>query len=168
MTAAENICLLTSARMQETITRMAFQILESQAESSALTLLGVGKRGLQLAKQLSEQLQPLGNFSLHTGHLHILRSKTHQPTDAKIVEKVPCNGKKILLIDDVLNTGRTLAVCLAEVMKQTPKQVHTAVLVARSHTLFPIEVNFVGKHLHTTLDDYVEVQFGKQAGVYLR
>ena len=167
MSIAEKICLLTSTRMQETIVRMTFQILEAQSNSGALSLLGVGEKGLQLTNQLAERLQLLGNFNIHIGHLRILRSEKEQPIGAEIVKKVPSKGRRVLLVDDVLNTGRTLAVCFAEVLKQTPKQLHTAVLISRSHKLFPIEVNFVGKNLRTTLDDYVEVRFGKKSGVYL-
>lgn len=160
-------CLLTADHMQEKITRMAFEILETHVACKSLTLLGVGRRGMCLAKQLAHILQPLGNFSLEIEQLHMLRNNKKQPTGATFCNKVTCRRRNILLIDDVLNTGRTLAHCLTEILKQSPKQVHTAILIARSHKLFPIEVNFVGYQLSAMLDNYVEVQFGKEAGAYL-
>ena len=76
--------------------------------------------------------------------------------------------KCIVLIDDVLNTGRTLAYSLKPFTSLEIKKIEVAVLVNRSHTLFPIVPTYSGYELATTLTDHVEVKLGKDASVYLR
>ena len=168
MALVEKTCLLTSARVEEITERIVFQVIEAYTGTKSLTMLGVDMRGLQFAERLAKKLQLLGDLNLHFGQLHMLRTEDGQPTGAHFTEKVPCKGRKVLLVDDVLNTGRTLALCFAEVLKRVPKRVDTAVLIARNHKLFPIEAKFVGKNLYTTLEEYVEVHFDEPAGVYLR
>ena len=160
-------CLLTAASMQKTIQRMVFQVLEVHAALGTLTLLGVGQRGLRLATQMSDILQPLSVFKLHLGLLDILRDKKNAPVGISIDKRVRCRARSVLLVDDVLNTGHTLACCCAELLAQGAKQVYTAVLIERSHKRYPIEANIVGRKLYTTLEEYIEVKLEGQMGVYL-
>ena len=83
--------------------------------------------------------------------------------DIKIVKK-----KCIIVVDDVLNTGRTLAYGLKPFLDTEVKKIETAVLVNRSHTLFPIYPQYTGYELSTTIKEHVVVELGKDAAVYLK
>jgi len=76
-------------------------------------------------------------------------------------------GKNIILVDDVLNTGRTFAYGMKPFLNIEVKKIETAVLVNRSHTLFPIYPQYTGYELATTIKDHVEVNLGKETAVYL-
>ena len=160
-------CLFDATRMQETIHRMAFELLEAYVPQKSVTVVGVGEKGTCLAQRLIRELQPLGNFSLLLGRIDPIQDEKKQVVSASFSEDVPCRSRSVLLIDDVLNTGRTLAFCLMEILKKVPKQVHTTVLVERSHKRYPIEVNTVGYRLSTTLEHYVSVNFEQNPGIYL-
>ena len=161
--------LLTKKEIEEKLSRMAYQLLETYDPLDRLIFLGMGTRGVHLCKHLASHLADLANLDLPIGKL-ILKpsSKEMQEIDITLPRDILCKGKDILIVDDVLNTSYTLALAFTAVMRLQPHSVRTAVLIERSHKSFPIEVNFVGMSLATTLDEYVEVRLTKSAGVYLR
>ena len=167
MSTTERICLLTAQRMEQKIERMAFQIIESHFSCTFLTVLGVGARGFSLAEKLTSHFGSLARFKFQLSELDVIKDTRHRPVSVAFASSLQAQGV-VLLVDDVLNTGQTLALCLRQVLTLNPQQVDTAVLIERSHKLFPIEAHFVGHKLSTTLSDYVEVSFDPPMGVYLK
>ena len=95
--------------------------------------------------------------------LAIIQSEVKLDVAIKDIKK-----KCIVIIDDVLNTGRTLAYAFKPFLELEVKKIEVAVLVNRSHTLYPVQPTYTGYQLGTTLTDHVEVKLGKDAAVYLR
>ena len=151
--------------MKRTILRIGHEIQEAHYDSENLLILGVKKRGWQLAEQLIAHLKSLSPpFSLQSMSLEIkgeqgrhFSSASDIPTDWK--------GANILLIDDVLNTGITLAKSMSLLMQAKPKRLEIGILVDRNHKRFPIEAKYVGYQLNTTLEEFIHVDFG--SGIYL-
>lgn len=166
MPTLEKTCLLSADQIEEKIRRIAFQILEAHFTRKSLTVLGVDARGFALAEQISAQVKDLGNFSCELAQIRVIKNKAQQPIRAECLSKIRSLGT-LLLVDDVLNTGLTLSLCLKELLQFRPKQIDTVIFIERSHKLFPIEAKFVGHRLSTILDNYVEVSFEQPAGVYL-
>jgi pyrimidine operon attenuation protein/uracil phosphoribosyltransferase len=131
-------------------------------------LAGIDGQGYILAKNIEKELKsisPLGILLVKVSLDKLSPVQSEVTVDAKAKE---LKKKCIILIDDVLNTGRTLAYAMKPFTVVEIKKIEVAVLVNRSHTLFPIVPTYSGYELATTLTDHVEVKLGKEASVYLR
>ncbi len=125
-------------------------------------------RGYALAKIIEKELKSISPVAVVLAKVSLDKLA---PVQSEVTTDVPAKDLKkkcIILIDDVLNTGRTLAYALKPFTSVEIKKIEVAVLVNRSHTLFPIVPTYSGYELATTLTDHVEVKLGKDASVYLR
>lgn len=133
--------VLSPAQVDRVLHRMALEIRERNLETPEITLLPASLRGVPLAQRLGELLQIEG------AHSQLLYASTE------------AQGDVILLVDDVLYTGRTLLSCLSDLWHlHAPSQIQIAVLVDRGHRSFPVAADYVGLRLATTLQQYVEVR----------
>jgi pyrimidine operon attenuation protein/uracil phosphoribosyltransferase len=92
-----------------------------------------------------------------------------KPTTIVIEKDIDVDGKTILLIDDVANSGRTMLYALKPLLEKHPKKIQTLALVERTHKTFPIDVDYIGLSISTTLDEhiYVEVDNGRVVGAWM-
>ena len=158
--------LFTAAQCQAQIARLAVQILEANYEQSALCLLGIEGQGAALAQMLSEQINKRRAAGVSVGTLHMPKHVGSLPTVT--LQGLPSEvlpGSTAVLVDDVLNTGQTLAYAFTWLMGYNPANVQVAVLVGRDHRRYPIAPDFVGHRVSTTLEAHIEVVLGQ--GVYL-
>jgi len=166
MAAAQQI--LTSAQMDRKIKRMAVQIHEHNFESMQLTLVGVASSGYALAQRLQAEMV---NFPLEVNlvRLALDKSAKSQPLVDLDTPVAQLAGAPLVLVDDVLNTGRTLWYALNAFSGIVLPKVEVAVMVARNHSLFPIKANYVGYSISTTLSDHIVVELEDQdkLGAYL-
>lgn len=134
--------------------RIAWQILEEHYGQKKIVLVGLADKGVFLAKELEQRLKAISKLEVSV--LDIIVDK-----DAPLKSKVEFSGgknvsnKAVILVDDVLNSGKTLIAALKEVLNYQPTQVSVAVLANRDHHKFPIEANFVGISLATTLQEHI-------------
>ena len=156
--------ILTSSKVDQIIQRMAYQIYENNM-GEKIALIGVDHGGRQLAESIDSTLTEISGkkSSCYT----ILLDKENPLSkeislDAYVSE---LEGKSVILCDDVLNTGRTLAYSLSKLLSLKVKKVETAVLVLRTHGQFPIYANYKGYELSTTINEHVQVIPGE--GVFL-
>ncbi|MBC6408997.1 MAG: phosphoribosyltransferase [Ekhidna sp.] len=156
--------ILSSSKVDQIVQRMAYQIYENNMEEE-IALIGVDNGGRKLAERIDVTLTEIsGEKSIcYT----ILLDKENPLSkeislDAAISE---LEGKTIILCDDVLNTGKTLAHSLSRLLLLKVKKVETAVLVLRAHGKFPIYANYKGYELSTTINEHVQVIPGE--GVFL-
>ncbi len=165
---AEKALVLSDAQIKQKIKRMAVQILENNFKEKIMVIAGIDGQGYQFAKLISKELSAISPIAIVTAKVTVDK---FAPTQSEVALDLPAKeikNKCVVLVDDVLNTGRTLAFAFKPFLEIGVKKMEVAVLVNRSHTQFPIMPTYTGYELTTTLRDHVEVTLGKQSVVYLR
>ena len=166
--ASEKSLVLNGSQVIQKIRRIAYEIYENNFSEKSIVLAGIDGQGYALAKILEKELKSISPLTVVLVKVSLDK---FAPVQSEVTIDVPTKEIKkkcIVLIDDVLNTGRTLAYSLKPFTVLEIKKIEVAVLVNRSHTLFPIVPTYSGYELATTLTDHVEVKLGKEASVYLR
>lgn len=162
--------ILTSLQTRQKIRRIAFEIYEQNFEESTIILAGIAGEGYEFAKILTEELRSISPLDVKL--VQLLFDKTiHQQSEIKFDDaSVQLENQVAVVVDDVLNTGRTLAFALEPFLKVRMKKLQVAVIVDREHHLFPVSANYVGYSLSTTISERVEVILSRSSeeGVYLR
>jgi len=161
--------ILSDQQVQQKIKRIAYEVYENNFKEKEIILAGIVDKGYDLANHISKELASISDLKVT---LVAVTLDKFAPTQSEI--SLDCKeealvNKCIILIDDVLNTGRTMAYSLKPFLNVKVKKLETAVLVNRSHTNFPISCKYTGYQLSTTINEHVEVELkkGKKA-VYLR
>ena len=160
--------ILSPLQVKQKIERIAHEIWENDFDEKEIVLVGIANRGYQVAEKISAVLKNISPFQVE-----LLKIELHKdlPLENDIVLSAPLdslNGKTIVLIDDVLNSGRTLIYAARYLLTVPIKKLNTVVLVDRRHRKFPIKADFVGLTLSTTLKEHISVEFEKDsASVYL-
>lgn len=168
MTATtDQIVVLTASQMDQKIRRMAYEIYESNYGTNELILAGICEQGETLAKKLAAILEEISAIKTQVIMVPLDKKKPSNPMpDDSIPQKL--TNKVVVMVDDVLNTGKTLAYSLKPFLDKKIKRIEVAVLVNRSHTAFPISPQYTGYELSTTLSEHIVVKMaGKDKGVYL-
>ena len=162
--------ILNAEQIRQKIRRIAFQIFETNFEESALLLAGIAGEGYVLAEALAHELQQIAPFAVELCALHIDKSQMAQPSVTPERELTDLADKVIIVIDDVLYTGRTLAFSLYPFLAVPVRKLQVAVLVDRNHPRYPVAADYKGYELSTTLTDHVEVVLSDEnrMGMYLR
>ncbi|MBW3546211.1 MAG: phosphoribosyltransferase [Bacteroidetes bacterium] len=166
---AEQNLILTEAQVKQILRRIAFEIYENNFNEKHIILVGVYDKGYLIAEMIKNQLDQVVEEGMKTTLVRLDINKEN-PVSSDVTLDIPhekLKGKSIILIDDVLNTGKTVAHCLKSLLEVEIKKIETAVLVNRSHKAFPISANYKGYELSTTIDEHVDVRLGEGAGVYL-
>ncbi|RCW70781.1 bifunctional pyr operon transcriptional regulator/uracil phosphoribosyltransferase PyrR [Saliterribacillus persicus] len=158
--------VLDNAAIRRALTRIAHEILERNKGVDDLMLIGIKTRGLPLAKRLQERIKEIEGIEVSLGELDITlyrddlshAAENSEPTlaDAKINDRI--TGKKVILVDDVLYTGRTVRAAMDAIMDQgRPSQIQLAVLVDRGHRELPIRADYIGKNIPTAQSEVITV-----------
>ena len=165
---AEKSLILDAVQVKQKIRRMAYEIYEHNVKEKSLVVAGIEGQGFVLAQLLVKELESISPLKAKLVKVMMDKQAPQQSEvtidcEAKLLQK-----KCIVLVDDVLNTGRTFAYGLKPFLDIEVKKIEVAVLVNRSHTLFPVYPQYTGYELSTTINDHVEVNLGKETAVYLR
>lgn len=165
---AERSLILDADQIKQKIRRMAFEIYEHNFDVKTLVIAGIDGHGYTLAKLLMQQLESMSPLTIKLVKVMLDKTAPQQSEIALDCDVKDIRKKCIILVDDVLNTGRTFAYGMKPFLNTEVKKIETAVLVNRSHTLFPIYPQYTGYELATTLKEHVEVRLEKgDTGVYL-
>jgi pyrimidine operon attenuation protein/uracil phosphoribosyltransferase len=160
--------VLTKKEVQQRIKRIAYEILERNFKEKELVLAGIFENGYTFAKILQKELAEI--CTIETKLIKVTLDKL-TPSQSEVsldVETSTLKNKNILLIDDVLNTGRTTAYALKPFLATRIKSIQTVFMVNRGHHSFPISADFVGYSMATSLKEHIEVDLSaKNMGVYL-
>ncbi len=146
--------LLSHDEINLKLERIAWQILENHVHAKTIVLVGLIDRGADVANKLKIILEKHTTTIIQLTTIHIDK-KNPLKTPTQIHNPSILNDSNVILVDDVLNSGITMAAALKEVLNYTPKSVMTAVLANRDHNQFPIQANFVGLSLATTLKEHI-------------
>jgi len=169
MSVAEKINrVLDTEQVQQKITRIAYEIFENNFKEKTIVIAGIDGQGFLLAKQIANELGKIAAMQVRIVKVSLDKSAPLQSEAAIDAEGKDLKKKCVVLVDDVLNTGRTLAYAMKPFLNVEVKKIEVAVLVNRSNTLFPITPTYTGYELATTLTERVEVVLGKNAAVNLK
>ena len=158
--------ILTGEVADKKLRRMAYEILEHNADENGIILAGIREHGSVIAKCIQKIL---GEISQLRTELISLSLDKRSPGEVKLEPQVDFNGKVVILVDDVSNSGRTLTYALKPFLQSHPKKIQTLVLVERRHTAFPVQPDYVGLSVATTLQEhiYVEVKGDDVVGAWM-
>lgn len=169
----ENI-ILDEPAIRRALTRIAHEILEKNKGTEDLVFVGVRTRGIYLVERLTQRISEIEGVSLPTSDLDItlyrddLKKQESHENLVKMQETIPIplTGKKVILVDDVLYTGRTVRAALDAVMDQgRPQMIQLAVLVDRGHRELPIRPDYVGKNVPTSKNESIAVKLYEVDGI---
>lgn len=153
--------ILTDADIRRRLTRLAWQLREANFDAPALHLVGIdGGGGYRLAELLTAELATAApNVLLHLTRLTLDKADPLRGAPIALAPPIEAFGPApVVLVDDVLNSGRTLAYALAEVLRRGAARVQTVLLVDRQHPAFPVAATFSGLTLATTDAEHVRVE----------
>ncbi|MFD2597370.1 phosphoribosyltransferase family protein [Sphingobacterium corticis] len=163
--SAKKTLILNKEQIHQKSKRIAYQIIEDNFDEKDIVLVGIAERGYVFAQRLQVMLQEIApdkNIIL----MRITIDKLKRQLDASIDQNIHnAEEKVVILVDDVLNSGRTLAYGLGLFINVPLKKMRTAVLIDRSHHSFPIFSDYYGLKLSTILKEHVEVEFEEHDGV---
>jgi pyrimidine operon attenuation protein/uracil phosphoribosyltransferase len=167
----EKAQLMSASEIERTLVRLAHEIIEKNNGAKDIGLVGIRRRGVFIAQRLGEMISRIEKSPVPVGTLDITLYRDDLSTlgPKPVVQKgeigFPITGKDIVLVDDVLYTGRTTRAALDALFSQgRPRRVQLCVLIDRGHRELPIEASFVGRKIQTTDREIIEVQLREVDG----
>ena len=158
--------ILDTRQVKQKIKRMAYEIFEHNFKEKGIVIAGIEGQGYILAKLLAKEVENISPLEIKLVKINLDKIAPEQSEIKLDCDLKELKKKCIIMVDDVLNTGRTFAYGMKPFLTIEVKKIETAVLVNRSHTLFPIYPQYTGYELATTIKDHVEVNLGDET-VYL-
>jgi pyrimidine operon attenuation protein/uracil phosphoribosyltransferase len=167
MAAKKSIQILDQAQIKQKIDRIAYQILEDCFDEKEIIIAGIASRGYVFAQKLEKVLSKISKIKCTLVEITLDKDSNNLVANTNIPVS-QCKNKTIILVDDVLNSGRTLLYGLSVFLNIPTKKIRTAVLVDRSHKLFPISTDYAGYTISTVSQEHISVVFDKnKEAVYL-
>ena len=155
--------LMSASEIERTLVRLVHEIIEKNDGAGELALVGIRRRGVFLAQRIGKMIERIEKIPVPVGTLDITFYRDDlSPLAKPVVQKtdigIPITGKKVVLVDDVLYTGRTTRAAMDALFRQgRPRQVQLCVLIDRGHRELPIDATFVGRRVQTTNREIIEL-----------
>lgn len=162
--------LLDAEKLDRALTRVAHEILEHNSGSENVAVIGIQSRGVYLARRLAEKIKQIEGADLNEGTLDIALyrddiSQHPQPVVKKTEINFDITDKNIILVDDVLFTGRTIRAAMDALTDYgRAKSIQLAVLIDRGHRELPIRPDYIGKNIPTASNERVDVRLKEEGG----
>ena len=151
--------LLNSKQTDQRIDRLAFQIYEDNASEKEIILAGIVKSGYQLSERIASSLKKISPLKVLLTEVRIDKHSQLTGDISISIDKRQLQGKVIILVDDVLNSGKTMMYALKPFLEADIKKIRTVVLIDRNHKRFPVSADFCGISLSTAMQEHVSVEF---------
>jgi pyrimidine operon attenuation protein/uracil phosphoribosyltransferase len=163
---SEKKYILNKEQVARKIRRLAFEIAERNFEVSEIYFVAIQENGVTLAQKIAQIITETSAIKIHMLELSLDKK---YPADIKVSGLPTENNAVIILIDDVASSGKTMLYALKPLLDIHPKKIQTLVLVERTHKAYPVQVDYVGMSVATTLEEhiYVEVNDGELTGAYM-
>ena len=160
--------ILTEEVADKKLKRLAYEILENNSDEKELILAGIQENGSAIARSIRQMLEEITEGGIKIQVIDITLDKRN-PGPVTLSETLPFDDKVIIIIDDVVSSGKTLLYALKPFLDFHPRKIESMVLVGRMHKAFPVQPDYTGLSLSTTLQEhiYVEVGDGRVKGAWL-
>ena len=160
--------ILNINEINQKLKRLAWQVYEKNSTEKEIIVVGISERGLILAKQLVCHIQEISNIKAKISHLELDKDNPYNKGVSLNLEEKQYANKVVILVDDVLNSGKTLMYAAKHFLTTRLTILSILVLVDRNHNRYPIKADYIGLSLATTLQEYINVDLkGADKGVYL-
>ena len=159
--------ILDKIQLQQKVNRLAWQIYEQNYSEKVIIVVGIEKRGVEVSKRISDVISSISDIKVINSSVKLDKEN---PFSSDIILSLDFDfieNKVVVLVDDVLNSGKTLIYAAKEFLSVPLKKLSTVVLVNRNHNRYPVKADYEGMSLSTSLQEHVNVVFGKEEGVYL-
>ena len=158
--------VLNAQQIEQKLCRMAWEVLEKNHQESHIVIAGISPKGSILAQRLSKYLSDISSIMVEV--IEVKLDKVNPlSSPVKVSAHSELNNKVVVLVDDVLKSGKTLMYGVQYFLNQPIKKLMTSVLIDRNYKTYPIKADVVGLSLATTLQEHVTVDLGKKEAVYL-
>ena len=166
---SEKVKILDTLQIRQKINRLAFEVYENNFSEKELLVVGIDGNGYKVAQHVCEKLKTISPLKINLGKIKVNKDKPWEGEPLVDFSEKEFVNKTIILVDDVLNSGKTLMYAVKLFLDKPVKKINTVVLVDRSHTRFPVKADYVGLTLSTTLQEHIEADFSKKnkEAVYL-
>ena len=148
-------CILNKRAIAQKMKRIALEVVEQNLDEKELIIAAVNGNGEVVASNLAQELKKIHDFTIHMTTIQLNKKN---PLEVSLKDSIDLDNKSILVVDDVANTGRIILYAMKAFLNATPKKIQTFVLVERSHKLFPIQNDYTGLSVTTTLQEHIAVE----------
>ncbi|PJA09773.1 MAG: phosphoribosyltransferase [Flavobacteriales bacterium CG_4_10_14_0_2_um_filter_32_8] len=153
--------ILNSQQIHQKINRISYQIYEDNYTEDEIIVVGIANKGYLLATKIVKQLNKIASCKITLAKLTINKNNPIENNGQLDISSEQLNDKVVILVDDVLNTGKALIYGVKYLLDFPIKKISTAVLVDRNHKKYPIGTHYVGLSLSTTLQNHISLEFNK-------
>ncbi len=161
--------ILNTTEIQQKLNRLAYEVYENNFTEKSLLIVGIEGNGYKVAASLSKKLEEISSIKIQLGKIKLNKDKPWEGEPEIDFDQKAFVNKTTILVDDVLNSGKTLIYAAKLFLDKPIKKLSTVVLVDRSHNRFPVKADYIGLTLSTTLQEHIETDFSKKGNeaVYL-
>jgi len=159
--------VLNQSQIRQKIERIAFEILENTFEQDVIFIAGIAGNGMALAERIATHLKTITDQKIELFAINVQKDNPLGSPVTLTIDDHTLAGRTVVVIDDVINSGRTMIHAVRRLLENKINALKVATLVNRTHRRFPVQADFVGLNISTTLKDNIVVEFGKNEVAYL-
>jgi pyrimidine operon attenuation protein/uracil phosphoribosyltransferase len=162
--------ILDAMQISQRLNRMAYEVYEKNYSERELILAGIEGNGYNVAERLEEILKKISPLKIKLFKIKVDKENPWSSDPKSVLTEKDYRDKSVILVDDVLNSGKTLMYAVKLFLDKPLKRLSICVLVDRSHTRYPVKADVVGMSLSTTLQEHIDADFSKKGkeAVYLK
>lgn len=161
--------ILDNTQISHKLNRMAFEVYEKNYGEKELLIVGIEGNGYKVAERLTEILAKISKIKIKLSKIKLDKENPWSKESIVSFTEKDYINKSVVIVDDVLNSGKTVMYAVKPFLNKSVKRLNVLVLVDRSHSRYPVKADFVGLSLSTTMQDHIEADFSKKGNeaVYL-
>ena len=159
--------ILNQGQIERKIKRIAYQVYEQHVDSNGLIIAGIADNGYVLAEKIAVELKAISSLDITLARIEVNKSNPSESSTTVDLDTAGSAGKNVIVVDDVLNTARTMVYAIYPFFKAGAATIKTAVLADRNHKNFPVNADFTGISLATTLQQHIAFEISAEGEMKL-